>query len=111
PSQWTNLRYRARNKRPSVPIEKGGKSARLPFCRLQISARNATRNTSAMVLQKKYSTPSVRLAVFTFRRGHPASPFAEPLWTRGRSGGGLASRRFSTVAFEKLENVSGLACN
>jgi hypothetical protein len=46
-------------------------------CRSPISARNATRNTSVMVLQKKFQR-SVRSAVSTFRREHPASRFAEP---------------------------------
>src|SRR5262249_34260029 len=64
-----------------------------------------------MVLQRKYSTPSARLEVCMFLPERPALRFAEPIWMRARLQTGLASRRFSTVAFEKLENVSGSTYN
>ena len=79
--------------------------------RLLISAPSVIRKTLVTVLQRKYSTSLVKWAVFTFRQGHPASLFAEPPWTREKSGGGLASRRFWTAAFVKRENVFGSACN
>ena len=41
----------------------------------------------------------------------PALLFAEPVSMHAILQTGLASRRFSTVAFEKLENVSGSTCN
>ena len=59
---WTesptgSVGFRLRKKTASVP-SKGNKGfARLLFCRSRISARNATRNTSVTVLQRKYSTP------------------------------------------------------
>src|SRR5215471_750896 len=81
------------------------------FCRLPISVPNVIRNTLVMVLQRKFSTVLVKLAVFTFRRGHPASLFVEPQWMREKSEDDLASRRFWTAAFVRLENVFGSACN
>ena len=98
-------------KRRSGPSEEKKKSARSLSCRSQISARNATRNTSVMVSQKKSSTPSVRSAVSTFRPEHPASHFAESAWMRARSGSVLALRRFLTAASEKLESASASASN